>query len=162
MPSFATVSGPPPRASPSEASAGRCRRDLQPQRAGLRGGILGVAQAGATNTTVNGLYGVDELTFQLRDCEARMLITHPALADRALAAARAVGITDVVSFGEMDGALPFETLLADGDNGRDDPPGDRHGLAAVLIRHHTGLPKGVRLTHTNWSPTSASSRASSR
>jgi acyl-CoA synthetase (AMP-forming)/AMP-acid ligase II len=111
--------------------------------------FLGVAAAGATNTTANGLYGVKELIFQLRDCQARMLITHPVLADTALAAAREVGITDVVSFGEMDGTQPFESLLVD------------HPAAAVTISPMrdtvslpyssgtTGLPKGVRLTHTN-------------
>lgn len=111
--------------------------------------FLGVAQAGATNTTANGLYGTDELTFQLRDCNARMLITHPGLAERALAAARAVGISDVVSFGEMDGALPFASFLAAGQ-----PPdvAIHPATDAVSLPYSsgtTGLPKGVRLTHRN-------------
>ena len=111
--------------------------------------FLGVAMAGATNTTANALYGVDELAFQLRDANARMLITHPALAPVAVDAATAVGIADVFAFGDAEGCEPFDGLQSAGA-----PPDVRVRPATDTVSlpyssGTTGLPKGVRLTHTN-------------
>ncbi len=111
--------------------------------------FLGVAMAGATNTTVNGLYGAQELAFQLRDARARMLVTHPALAPVALEAARETGIDQVLAFGGADGCEPFASLLADADPPvvTIAPPVD--AVSLPYSSGTTGLPKGVRLTHTN-------------
>jgi acyl-CoA synthetase (AMP-forming)/AMP-acid ligase II len=111
--------------------------------------FLGVAMAGATNTTANALYGVHELAYQLRDCGARLLITHPVLAPVALDAARAVGIDDVLAFGDADGTQPFDALLVAGDAPDVAVTPARDVVSLPYSSGTTGLSKGVRLTHTN-------------
>ena len=48
--------------------------------------LYGALLAGGTVTTVNTLYTVDELTFQLNDAGAKFLLTVPPFLDKALAA----------------------------------------------------------------------------
>ncbi len=110
----------------------------------------GVARAGAIATTINSLYTPDEVAFQLRDAGARRLITVPPFLDRALPAARAVGIDDVIVFGEADGASSFADLVATGADVPEpaiDPPSDL--VTLPYSSGTTGLAKGVMLTHRN-------------
>src|SRR6478752_2241188 len=57
--------------------------------AGLDALARGVASAGGTNTTINGLYTEAEIAHQLKSSRARFLFTISALLDRALPAAAA-------------------------------------------------------------------------
>jgi acyl-CoA synthetase (AMP-forming)/AMP-acid ligase II len=112
--------------------------------------IHGVARLGGVVTTVNPLYTVDELAFQLQDARARALLTAPPFLDKAREAAGRAGVREIFVFGEEDGALPFASLL----RSQGDPPAveiaPREDVVVLPYSSGTtGLPKGVMLTHHN-------------
>ena len=109
----------------------------------------GVCTAGAVNTTLNPLYTADEINFQLRDSEARMLITIPPLLDKARDAVRGTAVAEIVVFGEADSATPFASLLA-GPEVRQAAVDPARDLAVLPYSSGTtGISKGVMLSHRN-------------
>jgi acyl-CoA synthetase (AMP-forming)/AMP-acid ligase II len=111
---------------------------------------FGVARAGGTNTTINGLYTEAEVAQQLRSSGARFLFTVSALLDRALPAASEAGVNEVFSFDGGEGATALGEMLGAPDALR--PPEIDPASALVSLPYSsgtTGLPKGVMLTHRN-------------
>jgi long-subunit acyl-CoA synthetase (AMP-forming) len=93
-------------------------------------------------TTINPVYTVDELAFQLEHSGARALLAGPDALDRAREAAGRAGV---------DGVRVLDELL-DGDpgDGAPDTPADPDDLVALPYSSGTtGLPKGVMLSHRN-------------
>ena len=106
----------------------------------------GIASLGATVTTTNPVYTVDELKHQLMDSRAKYMITLPALLPVVAPAAERAGIKKVFVLGQESGA--FLNKL-----GPIVKPAPVNVKEKVLVLPYssgtTGLPKGVMLTHYN-------------
>jgi acyl-CoA synthetase (AMP-forming)/AMP-acid ligase II len=118
--------------------------------------VLAIARLGAIVTTASPMCTRDDLVRQFGDSRPRILFTSAAVRDTALAAvesfrlkAEATGLAEVISFGTMDGATPFDELLAEPGT---PPPVAIEPDDVVALPYSsgtTGLPKGVMLTHRN-------------
>lgn len=114
--------------------------------------FLGVAAVGGINTTVNSLYSTRELVHQLKDSNARFMVTVPPFLDRARAAAEEAGVEEIFVIGEAQGCTPFAELLQNDGIAPTvaiDPQNDL--VALPYSSGTTGLSKGVMLTHSNLS-----------
>jgi acyl-CoA synthetase (AMP-forming)/AMP-acid ligase II len=108
-----------------------------------------VAALGAVCTTINPIYTVDELAFQLEHARARTLVSGADVLDRAREAASRAGVEALYVFGD-EGATPFAELLDGEADAAPQGAAAPDDLAALPYSSGTtGLPKGVMLTHRN-------------
>lgn len=113
-----------------------------------------VASLGGIVSPVNPLYTEHEIGHQLKDANARFLVTVPNFLAKATAAARENNIEEIFVFAEpgseCDGATPFASLLEGEGQLPDVVINPRDDLVALPYSSGTtGLPKGVMLTHYN-------------
>jgi acyl-CoA synthetase (AMP-forming)/AMP-acid ligase II len=109
-----------------------------------------VLSLGAVLTTINPAYTSQEAAYQLRDANARLLVTTAALATRALEAIAACGTAiAVITIDEAPGLASLASVAVDAapPDVAIDPAVD---LAVLPYSSGTtGLAKGVMLTHRN-------------
>ncbi len=108
----------------------------------------GVAVAGGTVTTINPVYGAEEVRFQLQDAGASMLITIGMFAETAQAAIDGTDVSEVLTLDGAEGTGNALELLGEPI---EQVPVDLDDDVVVLPYSSgtTGLPKGVMLTHHN-------------
>lgn len=109
-----------------------------------------VSLVGGTNTTINPLYTVDELTHQLKDSKAKYLITISAFLDNAKEAAIKSGVKEIFTFDDVKGTNSFSELMEGSDHLTMITVNPNRDLVALPYSSGTtGLPKGVMLSHKN-------------
>jgi acyl-CoA synthetase (AMP-forming)/AMP-acid ligase II len=109
----------------------------------------GVAIAGGVVTPINPTYTVEEVEYQLRDSDARFLVTISLFLDKAREAASMVGVEAIYTFDPVEGARSFFELLAADAIPQIEVDPDEDVVVLPYSSGTTGLPKGVELTHRN-------------
>ncbi len=108
-----------------------------------------VAFAGGTITTVNPTYTATEVTHQLRDSGATLLITIPAFLAIAQTATEGTLVGQIAVIGAAAGYKSIDDMMGAPQLWQVPVDLDRHILVLPYSSGTTGLPKGVMLSHRN-------------
>ncbi len=108
-----------------------------------------VAWAGGTITTLNPTYTAAEVTHQLNDSDAEILITIPMFLETAQEGSKGTGAKEIVVIGEAEGAKPLSALMGTPIEAQVPVDLDADTVVLPYSSGTTGLPKGVRLSHRN-------------
>lgn len=113
--------------------------------------FLGVLQLGGVVTGVNPHFTSEELTNQLKEANAKCIVTDPHLVHRAKEAAKKLGIDHVFVIGEDEDCVSVSDLLKEDESRIPHVTLNPHEDLAFLpfSTGTSGLPKGVMVTHYN-------------
>jgi len=113
--------------------------------------FFGVLQAGGIVTAANPLFTTEELAKQLKQADAKWILTVPQLVHRAKEAMEELGRGNVLVIGDVDGCESLSVLLQDdGSSVPDITISPKEDIAVLPFSSGTtGHPKGVILTHHN-------------
>ena len=113
-------------------------------------GMLAAWKARAVSLNVNYRYVADELVSLLTDAEAKAIVYHACFApvieqirSQLPSLQTLIQVADESGESLLDGAVDYETLLADSSPGRPDLDRSPDDLYMVYTGGTTGLPKGV-------------------
>jgi acyl-CoA synthetase (AMP-forming)/AMP-acid ligase II len=110
----------------------------------------GAASAGAVVSTVNPLCSIEEVSKQLAESGAKVLVADASVLEKAREASAGTGVGELFAFGEGADATPFDALLEGGGEAPRVSFDMREDLAALPFSSGTtGVQKGVMLTHRN-------------
>ncbi|CAI2167058.1 7587_t:CDS:10, partial [Funneliformis geosporum] len=114
---------------------------------------IGAIAAGGKVTPINPSYTVNELTYQLKDSDASVIIVNPLLLSIAIKAAN-IPKSKIFLFGEeeINGIQPFWSFISNQEiNPIEYTPEEAKSTTAYLCYSSgtTGKNKGVETTHTN-------------
>lgn len=112
----------------------------------------GIMRAGATATTINSLYGPNEIANQLRDSHAKSFVSVSPLLSNALAGCKEAGVAEDKVI-VLDGAPGHESLMDLLGEGHQPPEINLDPAKDLAVLPYssgtTGKAKGVMLTHRN-------------